>query len=80
MLNPPFPKIIHVTASPAYRLLLTFDNGECRVFKMDGLVGTESGLKPVFLQVFVDDEGEVHWPGINFDIAPGGLYHSSTPC
>lgn len=79
MIHPDFPKLIHVAASPTYRLLLTFDNGDTRVFKMEELAGAEPGLKPVFMQVFVDDEGEVHWPGINFDIAPGGLYHSSKP-
>jgi len=75
MMNPDFPKIIHVAASPTYRLLLTFDNGETRVFTMDKLAD-KFGLKPVFLQAYVED-GEVHWPGSNLDIAPDGLYHGS---
>lgn len=46
---PAVSSIVHVAASPTYRLLLTFENGETRVFNMASMLeGPLSSLKPIF--------------------------------
>lgn len=74
------PSLTHVAASPTYRLLLTFDNGETRVFDMTFLVeGPFSKLKgDAFLQVRVVN-GDLDWNDGD-SLSTASLYRDSTPC
>lgn len=73
--------VTHVRATPDYKLHLTFENGEQRLFDMSGYIHKRpfSRLKGSALFVMAKvDFGTVTWPG-NIDIAPETLYDQSVP-
>jgi hypothetical protein len=80
MPNPLVIPIVHVAASPTYRLLLTFENGETRVLDAERQLPADifARLQPVFMQVYVAG-GDIEWPG-DTSIATSFFYDRSTPC
>lgn len=74
--------VIQVEARPDYKLLLTFENGEVRLFDMRQYMDQKpfSRLKESRLfQLAAIEYGTVVWPG-EIDIAPETLYHESALC
>ena len=73
--------VISVKAQPGFALYLEFENGEHRLFDMEGFINQKpwTRLKSggVFQAAFVEN-GTVAWPG-NIDIDPETLYEYSTP-
>jgi hypothetical protein len=73
--------IVKVEATPDYKLLLEFENGEKRIFDMTPYMDKKpfAQLKgsPLFTKASVE-YGTVIWPG-NIDIAPETLYDRSNP-
>lgn len=73
--------VIHVETKSGYRLLLTFENGEKRLFDMAPYMDKKPFVQlkgsPFFARATVD-HGTVVWPG-NIDIAPETLYDRSRP-
>ena len=73
--------VIGVEAKPGYLLLLTFENGEKRIFDMAPYMDRKPFVQlkgsPFFAKATVD-YGTVVWPG-NIDIAPETLYDRSRP-
>ena len=77
----PLLDVIEVKARPDYRLDVTFENGEERIFDMAPYMEKKpfNRIKkgPIFLRAKVE-YGTVVWPG-HIDIAPETLYHNSKP-
>ncbi|MEO5362170.1 MAG: DUF2442 domain-containing protein [Magnetococcus sp. DMHC-8] len=73
--------VIHVEVQEACRLLVTFENGERRLFDLSPYlnVGVFRCLRDVglFRAAYVDG-GTVTWPG-GIDIAPETLHAESIP-
>ena len=70
-------KIVTATALPAYRLALSYDNGEQGVVDLSEFVGRgvfEAWEKPgLFEQASITSEGAIEWPG-DLDMCPDALY------
>ena len=64
-----------------YRLLLTFNNGEVKVFDGSDVVSTHPLFKPLeslsAFKSFVLDGWTVSWEGGRLDLAPEYLYENS---
>ena len=73
------PRVSAVEACPDYQLLLTFRNGEQRLFDATELIGLPAykKIKEVFFSARVEF-GTVIWPG-DIDISPETLYLRSIP-
>lgn len=84
--------IVSVKANEDYTLLLTFDNGEKRIYDLKPLEGVFKCLKPmsVFKRVYIDDCGCVAWdkdPNVDsekvwdnkIDLCPDSCYLDSVP-
>jgi hypothetical protein len=73
--------VVHVTAKPAFQLLLEFKNGEHRRFNMGLYIDQKPWIRlkagNSFFAAFVEN-GTVAWPG-NIDIDPETLYEYSHP-
>ena len=73
--------VVAVTVQPPHFLVLTFENGDRRLFDMSTLMDERPFCRlknsPLFLQARVEN-GTVVWPG-NIDIAPETLYDRSVP-
>lgn len=71
-----------VTALPDYRLRLTFDNGEVRIYDASPLIRHEAFApladEALFRQVHIIFDYTVGWNDA-IDICPGCLYERSTP-
>ena len=79
-----YPSAIKVQALDSYQLLITFENGETRVFDvkplLTGMEGKWFGAlldESYFRQVFIGG-GSVEWPDEQ-DICPDCLYEDSIP-
>lgn len=73
--------VVSVTARPDFTLLMTFENGEQRVFDMKSLMGKkpfDQLRDPSRFAMAHVDYGTVVWPG-RIDIAPETLYDLSAP-
>ena len=73
--------VVSVTARLDFTLLMTFENGEQRVFDMTPLLVKKPFDRlrdPERFAVASVDYGTVVWPG-NIDIAPETLYDLSVP-
>ena len=73
--------VIHVETKSGYRLLLTFENGEKRLFDMAPYMDKKPFVQlkgSAFFARATVDHGTVVWPG-NIDIAPETLYDRSRP-
>ncbi len=68
------PRVIATEPLPEYRLLLTFNNGEKRLFDASELLEVKMfvKLRDVFDEVRVE-YGTAVWPG-DIDISPDTLY------
>lgn len=81
--TPPLLDVISVEALPGFKLRLTFENTEVRVFAMSGFLARASGVfvplrcPEVFKQAYVAN-GTACWPG-NVDLDPEYLYEASVP-
>ena len=73
------PRVSSVEIRPDYHLLLTFRNGEQRLFDVSDLLKLPAyrTVKNVFSSVHVEF-GTVVWPG-DIDISPETLYLKSVP-
>ena len=73
------PRVSAVEACPDYQLLLTFRNGEQRLFDASELIELPvyKKIKEVFFSARVEF-GTVIWPG-DVDISPETLYLRSIP-
>ena len=73
------PRVSSVEIRPDYHLLLTFRNGEKRLFDVSDLLKLPAyrSIKNVFSSARVE-YGTVVWPG-DVDIAPETLYLKSVP-
>ncbi len=73
--------VMHLEVLPDFKLLLTFENGEKRLFNMQPLLAKKPwhtlGDTAHFSQAHVA-YGTVMWPG-NIDVAPETLYECSVP-
>jgi hypothetical protein len=71
--------IVEVQPKPGYKLILTFENGEIRVFDCGKLI-EERPFEPLSNPAFFNrariEYGTVVWPG-EIDIAPETLYLES---
>ena len=74
-------RAIAVATLPQYRLLVTFDNNERRLFDMSSYLSDPffSSLKnPAIFRSARINPITVEWPG-EIDICPDELYYNSTP-
>ncbi len=73
------PRVASVEIRPDYHLLLTFRNGEKRLFDVSDLLKLPAyrTIKNVFAAAHVE-YGTVVWPG-DVDISPETLYLKSVP-
>ena len=73
------PRVTAVEACPDFRLLLTFRNGEQRVFDASSLLSLPAyrRVREIFNSACVEF-GTVVWPG-DIDISPDMLYLKSVP-
>ena len=73
------PRVLSVEIRPDYHLLLTFRNGEKRLFDVSELMNLPAyrTVKNVFSSAHVE-YGTVVWPG-DIDISPETLYLKSVP-
>jgi len=73
--------VVNVAVQPNYKLALTFENGEVRLFDMAPYMALKPFNKlkdsPLFKLARVE-YGTVVWPG-EIDIAPETLYVESSP-
>ncbi|GBU21465.1 hypothetical protein R80B4_01356 [Fibrobacteres bacterium R8-0-B4] len=75
------PRVVGVEPLHGYRLLLTWDNGERRVFDASRLLGLPAFKllnSPVFFNTVTVQYGSVAWPK-DIDYCPGTLYMESVP-
>ena len=72
------PRVLSVEARPDYRLVITFRNGERRVYDAGYLLKLPmyKNLAKVFMLARAE-YGTVVWPG-DMDISPDTLYLNST--
>lgn len=77
--EPMLPRVAAVEVCPDYKLLLTFKNGEKKIFDAKPLlqIAMYQGLGDVFSAAHVA-YGTVVWPG-DIDISPDMLYLQSVP-
>ncbi len=73
------PRVSAVETCPDFRLLLTFRNGEQRVFDAASLLNLPAyrRVRDIFSSAHVEF-GTVVWPG-DIDISPDTLYLRSVP-
>ena len=74
------PRVVHVQPCEGYKLILTFTNGERRIFDAERLldipVFSPLKNKPFFDSVYIA-YGTVQWPQ-DIDYCPDTLYMDST--
>ncbi|MCL2825932.1 MAG: DUF2442 domain-containing protein [Eggerthellaceae bacterium] len=79
--NPSTPKVVDVEPKEDHTLLLTFTNGETKLFDAKGLLQYEV-YKPLeniaFFNLAKVDHGGVVWPG-DLDLCYHTLYPDSEP-
>lgn len=73
--------VTHIETLPDYHLLLTFENGERRLFDMQPLLSKRPWNSLTDIKKFAKAKvayGTVMWPD-NIDVAPETLYDESLP-
>jgi len=73
--------VINVSVLPEYKLMLTFENGEVRLFDMSKYMDLKPFNKlksPPWFKLAKVEYGTIVWPG-EIDIAPETLYFESIP-
>ena len=75
------PRVTAVSPKEGYRLILTFNNGETRLFSAEKLLEMkvfEPLKKPEFFNAVTIQYGTVVWPQ-DIDYCPDTLYAESVP-
>ena len=75
------PRATEVTALENYKILLTFNNGEKRIFDVTPYLESkyfEPLKKEGYFRAVRTNDMSVEWPG-NIDICPDELYYDSIP-
>lgn len=82
-MHPPFRRIVDVAALPRWRLLVTFEGGERRIYDMRWVLTMQGDLaralhNPEYFSLVRVENDTITWPN-GFDVDPAWVYVESEP-